>query len=80
MLDQSFNLSDSNALNNVFQLPTLAVESGLGRSDTITPILPKALKGMNSSLFSSSVEEYRQGLENGYHPNPSPLCVMAAIF
>jgi hypothetical protein len=71
MLDQSFNLSDSNVLNDVFQLPTLAGESGLGRSDMITPILPKAVKGMDSSLFSSSVEEYRQGLENGWQSSQS---------
>ncbi|TRU82975.1 MAG: peptidase C2 calpain [Microcystis novacekii Mn_MB_F_20050700_S1D] len=71
MLDQSFNLPNSNVLDAIFQLPTLAVESGLGRSDTITPILPKAVKGMDSSLFSSSVEEYRQGLENRWQSSQS---------
>ena len=62
MLDQSFNLSDSNALDDIFQLPTLGVESGLGRSDLITPVFRKSLQGMDSDFLSNSLEESQLGL------------------
>ncbi|MCA2656854.1 PPC domain-containing protein, partial [Microcystis sp. M061S2] len=71
MLDQNFNLSDSNVLDNIFQLPTLVVESGLGRSDLITPVFSKSLQGMDSSFFSNSVEEYQLGLENRWQSSQS---------
>ncbi|MDB9423794.1 S8 family serine peptidase [Microcystis aeruginosa CS-564/01] len=64
MLDERFNLSDSNVLDDIFQLPTLVVESGLGRSDLITPVFRKSLQGMDSDFLSNSVEEYQLGLEN----------------
>jgi hypothetical protein len=64
MLDQSFDLSHSDVLDDIFQLPTLVVESGLGRSDLITPVSGKSLQGMDSGFLSNSVEEYQLGLEN----------------
>ncbi|TRU26792.1 MAG: peptidase S8 [Microcystis aeruginosa Ma_QC_B_20070730_S2] len=64
MLDQSFDLSDSDVLDDIFQLPTLVEESGLGRSDLITPVFRKSLQGMDSGFLSNSVEEYQLGLEN----------------
>ncbi|MFN5971304.1 MAG: S8 family serine peptidase, partial [Microcystis sp.] len=64
MLDQNFNLSDSNVLDDIFHLPTLVEESGLGRSDLITPVFRKSLQGMDSGFLSNSVEEYQLGLEN----------------
>jgi hypothetical protein len=57
MLDERFNLSDSNVLDDIFQLPTLVVESGLGRSDLITPVFRKSLQGMDSSFLSNPLEE-----------------------
>ncbi|NCQ90497.1 MAG: S8 family serine peptidase [Microcystis aeruginosa LG13-03] len=64
MLDERFNLSDSNVLDDIFHLPTLVEESGLGRSDLITPVFRKSLQGMDSGFLSNSVEEYQLGLEN----------------
>jgi hypothetical protein len=71
MFDQNFNLSDSNVLDNIFQLPTLVVESGLGRSDLITPVVPKSLQGMDSDFVSNSVEEYQLGQENRWPSSQS---------
>jgi hypothetical protein len=71
MLDQSFNLSDSNVLDDIFQLPTLVVESGLGRSDLITPVSGKSLQGMDSGFLSNSVEEYQLELENRWQSSQS---------
>jgi hypothetical protein len=71
MFDQNFNLSDSNVLDNIFQLPTLVVESGLGRSDLITPVVPKSLQGMDSDFVSNSVEEYQLGQENRWSSSQS---------
>jgi hypothetical protein len=71
MLDQSFDLSDSNVLDDIFQLPTLVEESGLGRSDSITPVFRKSLQGMDSGFLSNSVEEYRLGLENPWQSSES---------
>jgi hypothetical protein len=71
MLDPSFNLSDSNVLDDIFQLPTLGVESGLGRSDLITPVFRKSLQGMDSGFLSNSVEEYQLGQENRWQSSQS---------
>jgi hypothetical protein len=71
MLDQSFNLSDSNVLDDIFQLPTLVGESGLGRSDLITPVFRKSLQGMDSGFLSNSVEEYQLELENRWQSSES---------
>ena len=71
MLDERFNLSDSNVLDDIFQLPTLVVESGLGRSDLITPVSGKSLQGMDSGFLSNSVEEYRLELENRWQSSQS---------
>ncbi|MCZ8199669.1 S8 family serine peptidase [Microcystis sp. LE19-55.1A] len=71
MLDQSFNLSDSNVLDDIFQLPTLGVGSGLGRSDLITPVFRKSLQGMDSGFLSNSVEESQLGLENRWQSSQS---------
>ncbi|TRU12872.1 MAG: peptidase S8, partial [Microcystis aeruginosa Ma_MB_F_20061100_S19] len=71
MLDQSFDLSHSNVLDDIFQLPTLVVESGLGRSDLITPVSGKSLQGMDSGFLSNSVEEYRLELENRWQSSQS---------
>ncbi|GEA27353.1 subtilisin [Microcystis aeruginosa NIES-4325] len=71
MLDQSFDLSDSNVLDDIFQLPTLVVESGLGRSDLITPVFRKSLQGIDSGFLSNSVEEYQLGLENRWQSSQS---------
>ncbi|WP_228008542.1 S8 family serine peptidase [Microcystis aeruginosa] len=71
MLDERFNLSDSNVLDDIFQLPTLVVESGLGRSDLITPVFRKSLQGMDSSFLSNSLEEYQLGLENRWQSSQS---------
>ncbi|MFM7714291.1 MAG: PPC domain-containing protein, partial [Microcystis sp.] len=71
MLDQSFDLSDSNVLDDIFHLPTLVVESGLGRSDLITPVFRKSLQGMDSDFLSNSVEEYQLGLENRWQSSQS---------
>ncbi|CCI13271.1 Similar to tr/Q3M5S2/Q3M5S2_ANAVT Peptidase S8 and S53 [Microcystis aeruginosa PCC 9806] len=71
MLDQSFNLSDSNVLDDIFQLPTLGVGSGLGRSDLITPVFRKSLQGMDSDFLSNSLEEYRLGPENRWQSSQS---------
>ena len=71
MLDASFNLSDSNVLDDIFQLPTLGVESGLGRSDLITPVFRKSLQGMDSSFLSNPLEEYQLGLENRWQSSQS---------
>jgi hypothetical protein len=71
MLDERFNLSDSNVLDDIFQLPTLGVESGLGRSDLITPVVPKSLQGMDSDFVSNSLEEYQLGQENRWQSSQS---------
>ncbi|MDB9394621.1 S8 family serine peptidase [Microcystis aeruginosa] len=71
MLDQSFNLPDSNVLDAIFQLPTLVEESGLGRSDSITPVFRKSLQGMDSGFLSNSVEEYQLELENPWQSSQS---------
>ncbi len=71
MVDQSFNLSDSNVLDDIFQLPTLGVESGLGRSDLITPFVRKSLQGMDSGFLSNSLEEYQLGPENRWQSSES---------
>ncbi|TRU51324.1 MAG: peptidase S8, partial [Microcystis aeruginosa Ma_QC_Ch_20071001_S25] len=71
MLDQSFNLSDSNVLDDIFQLPTLGVGSGLGRSDLITPFVRKSLQGLDSDCLSNSVEEYQLGLQNRWQSSES---------
>ena len=71
MLDPSFDLSDSNVLDDIFQLPTLGVESGLGRSDLITPVVPKSLQGMDSDFVSNSLEEYQLGQENRWQSSQS---------
>ena len=71
MLDQSFNLSDSNVLDDIFQLPTLGVGSGLGRSDLITPFVRKSLQGLDSGFLSNSVEEYQLGQENRWQSSQS---------
>jgi subtilisin family serine protease len=71
MLDERFNLSDSNVLDDIFQLPTLVVESGLGRSDLITPVFRKSLQGMDSSFLSNPLEEYQLGLENRWQSSQS---------
>jgi len=71
MLDERFNLSDSNVLDDIFQLPTLVVESGLGRSDLITPVFRKSLQGMDSGFLSNSVEEYQLGQENRWQSSQS---------
>ncbi|WNF15113.1 S8 family serine peptidase [Microcystis aeruginosa] len=71
MLDPSFDLSDSNVLDDIFQLPTLVVESGLGRSDLITPVVPKSLQGMDSDFVSNSLEEYQLGQENRWQSSQS---------
>ncbi|MFM7352694.1 MAG: PPC domain-containing protein, partial [Microcystis aeruginosa] len=71
MLDERFNLSDSNVLDDIFQLPTLVVESGLGRSDLITPVFRKSLQGMDSGFLSNSVEESQLGLENPWQSSQS---------
>ena len=71
MLDQSFNLSDSNVLDDIFQLPTLVEESGLGRSDLITPLSGKSLQGMDSGFLSNSVEEYQLELKNRWQSSES---------
>ncbi len=71
MLDQSFNLSDSNVLDDIFQLPTLGVGSGLGRSDLITPFVRKSLQGLDSDFLSNSLEEYQLELKNRWQSSES---------
>ncbi len=71
MLDQSFNLSDSNVLDDIFQLPTLGVGSGLGRSDLITPFVRKSLQGLDSDFLSNSLEEYQLELKNRWQSSQS---------
>ncbi|MFM7790161.1 MAG: peptidase S8, partial [Microcystis panniformis] len=71
MLDERFNLSDSNVLDDIFHLPTLVVESGLGRSDLITPVFQKSLQGMDSGFLSNSLEEYQLGPENRWQSSQS---------
>ncbi|MFM7882761.1 MAG: PPC domain-containing protein, partial [Microcystis panniformis] len=71
MVDQSFNLSDSNVLDDIFQLPTLVEELGLGRSDLITPVFRKSLQGMDSGFLSNSVEEYQLELKNRWQSSQS---------
>jgi hypothetical protein len=71
MLDQSFNLSDSNVLDDIFQLPTLGVGSGLGRSDLITPFVRKSLQRLDSDFLSNSLEEYQLELKNRWQSSES---------